>query len=204
VSSRTNEALIIDHLAGDPTAFRVLVERHSRELYDFVFRFTRSSAAAEDVVQESFLQVHLSADRFDTSRRFKPWLFTIAANKSRDWLRSRSRQREVALDAALDSDDESSQRFLDLLADQQDGPTGQLELDEQRRAVRRVVDQMPPALCEALILAYYHRFSYKDMAEILGIPLGTVKSRLHAAVAAFGKAFRQESENSKNLSPPDT
>jgi RNA polymerase sigma-70 factor (ECF subfamily) len=203
VKAPTDEQLLADYLAGDPNAFRVLVERHSRELYDFVFRFTRSSAAAEDVVQEAFLQVHLSGDSFDPSRRFRPWLFTIAANKSRDWLRSRSRQKEVALDATIDGTDDGGQRFLDLLADETALPADTMAQDEQRRAVRRVVDRMPPNLCEVLVLAYYHRFAYKEIADILDIPLGTVKSRLHAAVAAFAKALeteRKTSENRQNLS----
>jgi len=201
VSQRTDEQLLADHIAGDPGAFRTLVERHSRELYEFVFRFTRSSAAAEDVVQESFLQVHTSADRFDPDRRLKPWLFTIAANKARDWLRGRTRQREVALDAKIAGDNEAGQAFADLLAGEDENPTDTLESEEQRRAVRRVVDRLPPALCEAIVLAYFHRFSYRDMADILEIPLGTVKSRLHAAVAAFGKLFREEQKNAQN--PPD-
>jgi RNA polymerase sigma-70 factor (ECF subfamily) len=200
VSRRTDEQLLADHISGDPGAFRLIVKRHSRELYDFVFRFTRSSAAADDVVQESFLQVHVSADRFDPSRRFKPWLFTIGANKARDWLRTRSRQREVALDAKIAGDDDAGQTFLDLLADQAHVPGQQMEVEEKRRAVRRGIDRLPPALCEALVLAYFHQFTYKEMAEILDIPLGTVKSRLHAAVAAFGRAFRHEQKKGQNLS----
>ena len=200
MSRRTDEQLLADHISGDPGAFRLIVKRHGRELYDFVFRFTRSSAAADDVVQESFLQVHVSADRFDPSRRFKPWLFTIGANKARDWLRTRSRQREVALDAKIAGDDDAGQTFLDLLADQAHAPGRQMDVEEKRRAVRRGVDRLPPALCEALVLAYFHQFTYKEMAEILDIPLGTVKSRLHAAVAAFGRAFRHEHKKGQNLS----
>ncbi len=201
MSERTDEQLLADHIAGDPGAFRTLVERHSRELYEFVFRFTHSSAAAEDVVQESFLQIHTSADRFDPDRKLKPWLFTIAANKARDWLRGRARQREVALDARIGGEDETGQAFSDLLAGEDETPTDTLESEEQRRAVRRVVDRLPPAFCEAIVLAYFHRFSYRDIAQILDIPLGTVKSRLHAAVAAFGKLYREEQKNAQN--PPD-
>jgi RNA polymerase sigma-70 factor (ECF subfamily) len=200
VTDRTDEQLLADHVAGDADAFRRLMERHSRELYTFVFRFTRSTAAAEDVVQESFLQIHLSAERFDPSRRLKPWLFTIGANKARDWLRGRSRQREVALDAKISSEDETGQTFLDLLADPGEAPGEVMGADETRQAVQRAVDRLPPVLREALVLAYFHRFAYKEMADILGIPVGTVKSRLHAAVGAFGKVFREESRKRENLS----
>lgn len=189
----TDEQLLAELLKHRPQAFELLVRRHNAELYRFVLRFTNSSMAAEDVVQESFLQAYLSAASFDLSRRFKPWLFTIAANKARDWLRSRARRSEVPLDAEIDGDG-GTKTFLDLLSDDQEAPTAALEAAEQRRSVRRIVDQMPQLLREVLVLAYYHQFAYKQIAGILGIPLGTVKSRLHAAVGNFGRAYRAEYE----------
>ena len=186
----TDEQLLADHLLQKPDAYGLLVRRHSQELYQFVLRFTSSSAAADDVVQEAFLQAYLSAASFDLKRRFKPWLFTIAANKARDWLRSRARQSAVPLDAQIDAHDQSGQTFADLLSSNDDNPPGELELEEQRRVVRRIVDQMPTLLREVLILAYYHRFAYREVAETLGIPIGTVKSRLHAAIGEFGQAYR--------------
>jgi RNA polymerase sigma-70 factor (ECF subfamily) len=189
VTAPTDEQLLFKHLEGDESAFRQLVERHHRELYQFVFRFTHSSAAAEDVVQDTFVQLHLAGQTFDLSRRLKPWLFTIAANKARDYLRSRTRRRELPLDASVSGEDEGDQSFLSLLADGVTEPSTDLEEEEERQLVRQVVDEMPENLSEALILAYFHRFPYKDIAEMLDIPLGTVKSRLHAAVAQFGSRY---------------
>ncbi|MFH1574525.1 MAG: sigma-70 family RNA polymerase sigma factor, partial [Acidobacteriota bacterium] len=80
-------------------------------------------------------------------------------------------------------------------ADDMDMPEEQLTLDERRQLVKAVVDQMPPKLSEILILAYYHKFPYRDIAEIIEVPLGTVKSRLHAAVAYFGEQYRAVVEN---------
>lgn len=188
----TDETLLTEYLGGKTGSFELLVRRHAPELHQFVVRFTGDSAAAEDVVQEAFLQVHASADRFDPSRRFKPWLFTIAANKARDYLRKRTRRREVAFDARLNEDDESGSRFVHLLADDGGMPDEALRLDEQRRAVKSVVEGMPENLREVLILAYYHRFAYKDIADVIGVPLGTVKSRLHSAVGWFGEKYRAE------------
>lgn len=197
----TDEQLLAGYLAGGGDGFAELVRRHSRELHQFVVRFTNSAAAADDVVQEAFLQVHLSAASFDPSRRFKPWLFTIAANKARDWLRSRSRRSEVPLDATISSGSDSQQSFADLLADDA-GPVGEeLEDREQHLRVQQVVAAMPDHLREALVLAYFHRFAYRQMAEVLDIPLGTVKSRLHAAVTRFARDYeaallgRQPAEN---------
>ena len=200
----TDEQLLGDHLLQNPGAFDKLVKRHHRELYQFVLRFTNSPAAAEDVVQNAFLQVHLSAAGFDRERRFKPWLFAIAANKARDWLRRRSRQDEVPLDAFIDGGQEGGQRFADLLAAAEPPEDALLERDEQRAAVRSVVERMPTLLREVLVLAYYHQFPYREMAGVLGIPLGTVKSRLHAAVACFGKKYKESIRESHTdeLAPP--
>ncbi len=189
VTDPTDEQLVAEYAQGRTDRFELLVQRYGQELFHFLVRFAGGTAAAEDIVQETFLQVHLSADSFDTSRRFKPWLFTIAANKARDMLRGRARRPEVPLDAKVDDDQDQSQRFLDFLAAVDEGPNEPIEKAEQTRIVRRTVQELPDHLREALVLAYYHRFPYKDMAEILGVPLGTVKSRLHAAVAAFGEAY---------------
>ncbi len=186
----TDEQLLAGYLGGDEAAFELLVRRHVRELHQFVVRFTTDAAAADDVVQETLLQVHTAADRFDPKRRFKPWLFTIAATKARDYRRRRSRRREVPIDAPTGFDQDAKQRFVDLFEAPAVAPDEDLLVDEKRRLVRRVIEGMPTKLSEVLILAYYHRFPYREIAEIVGVPLGTVKSRLHAAVAWFGENYK--------------
>lgn len=187
----TDEKLLQDYLHGKPGSFELLVRRHTQELFQFVVRFTSDSVAAEDVVQESLLQVHTSAATFDPARRFKPWLFTIAANKARDYLRKRGRRHEVPIDAHLGDESDSARRFVHLLANDSAAPDEEMLVEEKRRMVRAVLEAMPVKLREVLILAYYHRFPYKDIGEIVGVPLGTVKSRLHAAVVLFGEAYRE-------------
>ncbi len=197
----TDERLLQEYLRGKPGSFELLVRRHSQELHQFVMRFTGDSVAAEDVVQESFLQVHTSADQFDPHRRFKPWLFTIAANKARDYLRRRTRRREVPADAHLDEDGDAGTRFVQLLSKDDESPDVELASEENRRLVRDVLEGMPEKLREVLILAYYHRFPYKDIGEVVGIPLGTVKSRLHAAVVHFGERYREALAGTENVKP---
>lgn len=195
VGSESDEQLLSGFLSGDESAFAELVGRHSQLLFQFVARFVRDLALAEDVVQETFLQVHQSASGFDPARRFRPWLFTIAANKARDHLRGRARKREVSLGANPGQDDGESQvTFASLLAAEQESPSEPLEAGEEREIVRRIVGEMPEHLREVLVLGYYQRFAYKEIAEVLSIPLGTVKSRLHAAVAYFAEAYRRETE----------
>ncbi len=187
----TDQELLQEYQNGKAASFELLVRRHSGELYQFVLRFTGNSVTAEDVVQEAFLQVHNSAAAFDPTRRFKPWLFTIAANKARDHLRKVSRRHEVSFEAYVGREEEAGQRFIDLLSGKDVLPDEDIILEEKRRLVRSLIEAMPTKFSEVLILAYYHRFAYKEIAEIIGIPLGTVKSRLHAAIVSFGERYRE-------------
>lgn len=190
VDRQTDEALLVGYIDGDRSAFTKLIGRYKDELLHFLIRFLGSRAAAEDVFQETFLQVHLSAQTFDATRRFKPWLFTIAANKARDYHRKHNRNSAMSLSASIDSSGDG-ERFVDLLQADVQNPNVPL-LDAERSAlVKQVVDGMPAHLREILLLSYFQRLSYNQIADSLEIPLGTVKSRLHAAVAAFAKAWMQ-------------
>ena len=197
MSTPSDESLLAAYVAGESDRFELLVRRHSQELYQFLVRFTGNAALAEDVVQETFLQVHVSAGTFDPSRRFRPWLFTIGANKARDMLRSKARRPEIALDDFVGTEKEQGQRFAELISDGAPSPSEPLETEEENQVVRGLVDTMPEHLREVLILGYFHRFPYKEMADMLDIPLGTVKSRLHAAVAHFGQCYRAEVDRRK-------
>jgi len=188
LSARSDEDLFILHRSGDPQALRVLIERYSGELHGFLTRLVGSRAGADDVFQEAFLQVHLSADSFDSERRFKPWLYTIAANKGRDFLRRQRRRAAASLDAPVAAD--SSAGLVDLLASGAERPSAPLETADERAMVKAVVDELPSHFREILLLAYFQKLSYSQIADSLGIPLGTVKSRLHAAVACFAESWR--------------
>ena len=188
----TDEQLLGRHCGGDEAALGVLIERYRLELYHFLARFLGDRAAADDVFQESFIQVHISADTFDTSRRFKPWLFTIAANKARDLLRKNRRQQAVPLSAMLDKHSEDGRAFIDLLEADLPLPQERAQQEETGQIVRNVVASLPEHLREVLLLAYFNKMAYREIAENLGIPLGTVKSRLHAAVGTFAELWKAQ------------
>ena len=174
---------------GDETAFTRLLRRYEKPLFNFLLKFLRQPALAEDVFQETFLQVHLSADSFQSSRRFRPWLYTIASNKARDLLRSRARRPTVQLTASNDNDDMG--QLLDSLLRDNTTPLQILEKKQQRQLVHQAVSQMPEHLREILVLAYFKYLSYKELSEYLEVPLGTVKSRLHSAVANFSNQYNE-------------
>jgi RNA polymerase sigma-70 factor (ECF subfamily) len=196
---RSDEQLLQAYRQGDRSSFAQLVSRYQRELFHFLVRFLGDRAAAEDVFQETFLQVHQSAEQFDTSRRFRPWLFTIAANKARDLIRSHARRPTNPLQASINPGDEDSGEFMDLMSAVDAFPDEGMQKAELQQQVQKTVLGMPQHLREILLLSYFHQFPYKQIGDILEIPLGTVKSRLHAAVAHF--AERWKSANHPRLAP---
>jgi len=189
VNVTSDETLLTEYRGGRSDRFELLVRRYAQELLHFSYRLVGSAAVAEDIVQETFLQVHLSAEQFDASKRFRPWIFTIAANKARDHLRSRKRRPEIPLDAVPDGTSGDGLSYKALLRAPSAAPFMGMESEERSFLIRRLVDQLPVHLREVLILGYYHGFAYKTMAAILGVPLGTIKSRLHVAVGQFGQLY---------------
>ena len=200
--STADNLLIKQVLDGDDGAFAALVSRYEKQLYHFLVRFVGSRSIAEDVFQESFLQVYQSLERFDQKKTFKPWLFTIAANKARDQLRKSKRQRTFSLSAPAFAGSGSGNAntdgpgVIDLLEASLPAPDADLQQAEFKQQVRAVIDAMPDHLREVLLLAYFNQFAYAEIADMLSVPLGTVKSRLHSAVATFGRMWKQATEAS--------
>lgn len=192
-----DEVLFDRYRKGDLSCLRTLIDRYRDELYRFLVRLVGDRTAAEDVFQDTFLQIHLSSATFDIERRFRPWLFTIAANKGRDHLRRKGRRQTLDLSAPVGgSGSDDGLTYVDLLKIDMPGPDHRLDSAERDAKVQRVLETMPPLLKEILLLAYFQRLSYANIAEDLGIPLGTVKSRLHAAVASFAQGWNRLETNS--------
>jgi RNA polymerase sigma-70 factor (ECF subfamily) len=191
VDQRSDEELLVAHLSGEPLVFDALLARYANGVFAFLVKFVGNNAVADDLTQETFLQVHTAAATFDRERSFKPWLYTIAANKARDYLRTRVRRTEVSLDQPA-SGDEDAPSGADQLAAADNARPQEIEREETRRHVRRMIEQMPEHLRMILILGYYQQLPYADIAEILDIPVGTVKSRLHAAVQHFAKMWKSQ------------
>lgn len=195
VAGRTDEDLFVAARGGDRDCLRALIERYREDLLRFLVRYVGSRSSADDVFQETFVQVWMSAETFDAERRFKPWLFTIAANKARDLLRKQKRRATASLSAPVGGPSSDS-TLIDMQEDEKSPlPEQPLGDAEMKSNVKRVVDEMPAHYREILLLAYFQRMSYQQISESLQIPLGTVKSRLHAAVANFADAWRASSRD---------
>ncbi len=177
--------LLKRYAAGEEDAFQELMVRYRDSVYAFLRRFLSRSDLVEDVFQETFLQLFVSRDTFDVSRPLRPWLFTIAANKAKDALRRMQRSEATQLGNMFDSEESTIDDVLNALDHDPRMPYDDLIRDERAASVKRTLARMPEKLREIILLAYFHKFSYAEIAGILGIPIGTVKSRLHTAVARF-------------------
>jgi len=193
----TDSQLLQRYKEGDEDAFREIVTRYKNPLYAFLRRFLNRQDLVEDVFQETFLQLYSSKDKFDVSRPLHPWLFTIAANKAKDALRKMQRESAMGIGAIADAGGVSVDDVVNLLTSYQTTPLDEASGSETAQRVREIIAKMPENLRGILILAYFEQFSYKQMAEILSIPIGTVKSRLHTAVVHFMKKWKEANRSSE-------
>jgi len=186
----TDAELLQQYIEGDESAFREIVSRYKNSLYAFLKQFLNQADLVDDVFQETFLQLFTSRKSFDQSRPLRPWLFTIAANKAKDALRKSQRTSAVPIGTISEAEDMSFDDMLNTLGSDTTVPYDEVERSETAARVSEVIASMPENLREILVLAYFNKFSYKQMADMLSIPIGTVKSRLHTAVARFAKDWK--------------
>ena len=190
VEQPSDADLLARYIAGDEQAFAEIVERYKNALYAFLRRFLNRQDLVEDAFQETFLQLYTSRESFDVDRPLRPWLFTIAANKARDALRKQQRQATTSIGTMSEPEEVSIDDVLNTLSSYDITPFDEANKEEAATKVRSIIASMPDNLREILILAYFDQFSYKQMADMLGIPIGTVKSRLHTAIVSFTKRWK--------------
>lgn len=166
----SDEELAAELGRGDDAALRALLHRYQRPLAHFIFRHTGGSEV-EDIYQETWLRVSLHAANFDPEKRFSTWLFQIALNLCRDFHR-RSRSAGE-LDAELR------------------GTSSELDRCEAALEAGALLAQLPEAQREVLILRYYHDLSEEETGRVLDCPKGTVKSRMHNALARLAELARR-------------
>ena len=161
--------------------FEALVHRYERELFNYLRHYLGNAENAEDVFQQTFMQIHAKCEQYEVGRKFRPWLYRIATNLAIDLHRKSKNRRTISIDEGRDSDGATA-RLADILADGDVDPQSDSMVDEQAAQVREAVDQLPELLKQVLYLVFFQGMKYRDAAETLGIPFGTVKSRLSAAV----------------------
>jgi RNA polymerase sigma-70 factor (ECF subfamily) len=176
----SDEELALNMQRGDASALQNLVERHHSPLIGFLYRMTGGDRAlAEDLVQEAFLRVLKAIRQYKYPRPFKAWLYAIATNLAHDhFKRAEVRQR--------------ADTPAEKVPGQVDGPEHNLLVADEAQQVARSLQALPDGQREAVILRYYQELSLNEISEALGVPLGTVKSRLSLGLRRLREILEAE------------
>jgi RNA polymerase sigma-70 factor (ECF subfamily) len=168
----------------------VLLSRYERELYGYLRRYLGDAELAEDVFQNTFFQLYQKSSQYEQGRPFRPWLYTIATHQAIDSLRRAARHPTLSLDQRQGVSDEGEVRsLLELLETRGAGPLDVAQEKERQERVRAALEQLPDFMRQVVILVYYQGLKYREAADILEIPVGTVKSRLHAALVKLQESW---------------
>lgn len=176
--TREQEAAVIQAvLDGDVNAYEALVKEYEKNVYNLALRMTGNSEDAADMAQEAFIKAYNSLTAFRGDSKFSVWLYRIVSNVCLDFLRSRSRKQTVSLSTENDDGEEVE---LDIV-DETHSPEQLLDRSLTRDAVRRGLAALPPDHREILLLREIQGLSYEEIADVLGLEAGTVKSRIFRA-----------------------
>jgi RNA polymerase sigma-70 factor (ECF subfamily) len=173
----TDEALVAAVAAGNRLAMQLLYARHNVRVYRFVLSMLHNDATADDVVSETFFDVWQQAGRFEGRSKVSTWLMSIARHKALSTLRSRQHEQ-------IDERAES-------IADPADTPETAMQRTDRSAMLQAALAQLTPAHREIINLVYYQERKIEDVAEILGIPLNTVKTRMHYARRRLAELLTQ-------------
>jgi RNA polymerase sigma-70 factor, ECF subfamily len=182
--TQDDSAVVSAFLNGEERAFQELVERYQTRLLNFIFRTIGDRERAEDLVQEVFIRVYRHIHRFDRSKKFSTWVYTIASNLAKNELRNRSRNPLVlfqTMRGTAREDDDRPLQFEDTTA----RPDDLYRKRHLRELVEETVAQLPEHHRQVFVLRELEGKSYEEIAEITDCNLGTVKSRLNRARNAF-------------------
>jgi RNA polymerase sigma factor (sigma-70 family) len=175
-SARTQpftDAELVERVRGGETRhFEELVARYQDQVYALALRFLRSPGDAEDLAQEAFLRAFRGLEGFKGEARFSTWLYRVTWNLCADWLR---RHRRPGREGGTGLEEAAE------LADGRSDLEGGLLASEEKRAVRRSVDELDEKYRAVVVLLYYQKLSYEEIAAVLGLPLKTVETRLYRA-----------------------
>jgi RNA polymerase sigma-70 factor (ECF subfamily) len=183
-----DDAQLVERVvAGDGDAFRLLVERYQRQIHGLIARMVRDPVLAEDLAQETLIKAYRAIATFDRKRRLSSWLFKIAHNTAIDHLR-KNRPRTVP----LESPEEDRVDPLALLAEPEHrSPEARARGRDLAEALQDALMDLRPDYREAVLLRFQQGLPYEEIADILELPLGTVKTHLHRARRQMAKTLRE-------------
>jgi RNA polymerase sigma-70 factor (ECF subfamily) len=186
VAAAGDGELVVRALAGREEGFEELVRRYQRPIVAYVYRMVGDYDAALDLAQEVFIKVYNSLGRYRPEFKFSTWIYRIAHNAAIDHLRRVGATRTEDLEA----EGEGGRTFEKPFASATPSPEQETERGERRAEIEEVVCQLQPAYRELIVLRHSHDLSYDEIAEVTGLPLGTVKNRIFRAREAMRELLR--------------
>jgi RNA polymerase sigma-70 factor, ECF subfamily len=188
--------------SDDAEAFETLVHRYEKPIYNYLLRYLHNASLAEEVFQATFFRLHQKRKLFSENGHFRPWLYSIATHLAIDALRTEHRHKAISLDAMHATGDEDAAAFIELLKSASPSPPEQLEARERAQWIRKAVANLPDHLRVIVLLVYSQGLRFQEAAEVLQLPLGTVKSRIHKALLALNSAWQQSQSDTENCQSP--
>ena len=174
---------------GEVRAFEVLLTRHRRPIFNFILRFVRDPALAEDLLQETFLRVIRGSTNYAVQSKFTTWLYTIARNLCVDASRRAKHRKAQSLDAPLDADKDGGATLLDVTADKK-GQVDRAVIGKQLgERIQDAVSQLADEQREVFVMREVLNLSFKEIGEIVGVPENTAKSRMRYALEKLRDAL---------------
>lgn len=182
---------------GDSKVLEELITRYEKDLYGYLYRYLGDAQMAEDVFQATFLQIFLKSNQFDAERKFRPWLYTVATNQAIDAQRRNKRHHHASLQKNVRTSEEmDGVSLLDVLPGDELTPEDVALAKERAEKVNEFVAKLPEHLQQVVQLIYYEGLKYREAADILQLPVGTVKSRLHTAMKRLAGWLYDENHES--------
>jgi RNA polymerase sigma-70 factor, ECF subfamily len=185
IADLTDEQLFQRYTDGDPEVFRELVQRYEPRIQGFLRKRLNDEERVEDLTQDTFLRIHRARESYDPSRKFSTWIHTIANNLLKNEFRNRSRRRETTFsDLRPESAGSGTPRPVEFESKLSD-PEREAYRSELREAIDSAISQMDEHHRVPFVMREVDDLTYEEIAEAIGIPVGTVKSRLNRARNAF-------------------
>lgn len=177
----SDESLMRRFQAGDEESFRVLFDRYASRVVNFIHRFLHDREASEDVAQEIFLRVYRAKERYDSSRPFRSWIFSIAARLASNWLRDKKRHPQHSLDGRPDDDGDSRALTQTLRDTSSPLEAAMEERSRKAQAVQECLAALPESQRTAVLLSRFEEMSYEEIAQAMDLSVASVKSLLFRA-----------------------
>ncbi len=194
-TQETDESLMTRYQQGQVHAFDILLSRHKTPVYNFLYRSVKDKAIAEDMLQEVFLRIVKSAQRYKQKAKFTTWMYTIARNLCIDRSRRMKHRRAASLEAPLYG---SEKRNLhDKLASEKPGPDRQATSGRIQQRIELAVADLSQEQCEVFLLRHMQGLPFREISNIVGVSENTVKSRMRYALEKLQAALAEYAELAK-------